>query len=55
MDCCQTYRPEVRLDCVLADPMIQLVMRSDGVSELDLREAMESARDRLREGIVEPH
>lgn len=35
--------PELTLDELLADPIVQLVMRRDGVSEADVRRAMISA------------
>lgn len=39
---------ELTLDEMLADPMVRLVMRRDGVEETDLRALLRRVRDRLR-------
>lgn len=46
-----------RLDDLLHDPVIQLVMRSDGVRADDVRRLLEAARDRspLRADVPEAH
>ncbi len=38
-----TNSPELTLDELLADPIVRLVMRRDGVTEADIRRAMISA------------
>ena len=45
---------EVSLDELLADPIVMMLMGSDGVSQSDARDLYEAARRRLIRGIVEP-
>ncbi len=39
---------EASIDELMADPIVQLVMRSDGVSEGELRALLRTASDKLR-------
>ena len=39
---------ELNLDELLADPMVRLVMRRDGVEEAELRALLRRAKERLR-------
>ena len=45
---------EVSLDELLADPIVMMLMGSDGVSQSDARDLYEAARCRLNRSIVEP-
>jgi hypothetical protein len=45
---------EPTLDDLLADPLVQMVMRADGLSRGPVRELMESARHTLARAILKP-
>ncbi|MFT4076526.1 MAG: hypothetical protein QM647_13460 [Asticcacaulis sp.] len=45
---------EPTLDDLLADPLVQMVMRSDGISRGFVRELMDSARQALSSGSLKP-
>ncbi len=45
---------EPTLDDLLADPLVQMIMRADGLSRGLVRELMESARQTLAKATLKP-